>query len=307
MTYKEFSDRDYPALQSDLLYEKGSDLQKTFLDAARDDGTFIQWIEDRVKLGDEGDVFELWADRLSEDQYKRLPKADEKELFEKWKNLTPAQASHGTFWGYVTLEHIKHGRIEATDLATSKGDSPRGKKRIEQVLSSRQKEPEVPIDKTVRAILRRLSGLFERGARSVYSDCPFARAWWRGYTAHQVHTETGADLDRVVKVLTVSPDYWERLIVLIVSRNSVLGDNKIRTALIWELSERISDENNANLFSSSALKTVSRQIGRRAALRELGVFDVGEIKEEIMKPIVSRVLETERKIKDQKAKDKADA
>ena len=291
MTYKEFSDSDYPTLQSDLLYEKGSDLQKELLEATKGNKSFIQWIEDRVELGDEGDVFELWADRLSEDQYKRLPKADEKELFEKWKNLTPAQASHETFWGYVTLEHIRHGIIEATHLATSKGDSPRGRKRIEQVLSSSQKEPEVPIDKTVRAILRRLSGLFERGSRSVYTDCPFARAWWRGYISHQVHTQTGADLDRVVKVLTVSPDYWERLIVLIVSRNSVLGDNKIRTALIWELSERINDENNANLFSSSALKTVSRQIGRRAALRELGVFEVGEIKEDIMKPIISRVLE----------------
>ena len=288
MTYKEFSDHDYPALQSDLLYEKGSDLQKELLEATKGNESFVQWIEDRVELGSEGDVFELWADRLSEDQYKRLPKADEKELYEKWKNLTPAQASHGTFWGYLTLEHIKHGKIEATHLATSKGASPRGEKRIEQVLSSNQ---EVPIDKTVRAILRRLSGLFERGARSVYADCPFARAWWRGYTAHQVHTETGADLDRVVKVLTVSPDYWERLVLLIVSRNSVLGDNKIRTALIWELSERISDGNNTNLFSSSALKTVSRQIGRRAALRELGVFEVGEIKEEIMKPIISRVLE----------------
>ena len=286
MAYKEFSDSDYPAFQSDLLYEKGSILQKNFLDAARDDNAFVQWIEDSVELWNKGDKFELWADRLSEAQYKELPKADEKELFEKWKNLTPAQAGHETFWGYVTLEHIKRGIIKAAHLAASKGGSPSGLERIDQVLSSGQ---EVLIDRTVRAILRRLSGLLERGARSVYVDCPFARAWWRGYIAHQVHKDTGADLDRVVEVLTVSPDYWERLIVLIVSRNSVLGDNKIRTALIWALSERINDRSNVNLFSSSALKTVSRQIGRRAALRELGVFEVDELKEQIMKPILSNV------------------
>ena len=289
MTYKEFSDRDYPALQVDLLYEDGSDLQKTFLDVARDDKTFVQWIEDRVGLGNEGDAFDLWSDRLSEAQYEELPKADEKELFEKWRNLTPAQASHGTFWGYVTLGHIKHGIIKATHLATSKGGSPSGLERIDQVLNSDQ---EKLIDLTVRAILLRLSGLRrERGARSVYADCPFARAWWRGYTAHQVHKDTGADLDRVVKVLTVSKDYWEKLTDLIVSRNSVLGDNKIRTALIWALSEQIENRSNIDLFSGPTLKTVSRQIGRRAALRELGVFEVGEIKEDIMKPIISRVLE----------------
>ena len=292
MAYKEFSDSDYPAFQKRLLDKKEIILRETFLDSVRDDQTFIKWVEDRVELADEGDAFELWASHLSEAQYKELPKADEKELFEKWKSLTPAQASHETFWGYVTLGHIERGIIKATHLAASSGISPSGLERIDQALSSGQDEL---IDSAIRTILRRLSGLRARGARSVYVDCPFARAWWRNHIAHQIHKETGADLNRIIEVLTVSQDYWERLIVLIVSRNSVLGDNKIRTALIWALSERINDRSNVNLFSSSALKTVSRQIGRRAALLELGVFEIDELKEQIMKPIISRVLESEQK------------
>ena len=291
MNYKEFNDSNYPTLQDDLLYENGSDLQKSFLNAARDDKTFIQWIEDRVELGGEGEDFELWSDRLSEVQYKELSKADEKGLFKKWKNLTPAQANNETFWGYVTLGHIKQGIIESSYLAANSSLS--GSDRIKQELSAGQDKR---IDKVVRTILRSLSGLMERGNRSVYVDCPFARAWWRNHIALQVHKETGADLNRIIEVLTVSQDYWERLIVLIVSRNSVLGDNKIRTALIWALSERINDRSNVNLFSSSALKTVSRQIGRRAALLELGVFEIDELKEQIMKPIISRVLESDKKI-----------
>ena len=281
MTYSAFRDDDYTGLRKDLLQAKGKNLQVEFLEAARDSKSFIARIERRIRLKDEGDPFDLWADSLSESEYKEPPKTVEKELFENWQNLTPAQASEETFWGHVTLEHIKKGIIEAPYLAANGGNLPGGLERIDKALKEKQ---EKTIDSIVRTILRRLGGLPEaRGSKSVYVNCPFARAWWRGYVTEEICRETDADYDKVVDTLRASQEYWERLIVLIVSRNSVLGDSNVRTALIWALSELVEgkdeDKNKKQLFQVEALKKISRKIGIRSSWQELGVFSVEDLKQ----------------------------
>ena len=281
MTYLAFRDDDYTSLRRGLLQAKGKKLQVEFLEAARDSKSFIAHIERCIGLKDEGEPFDLWADLLSESEYKEPPKTVERELFEKWKNLTPAQASEETFWGYVTLEHIKKGIIEAPYLAANGGNLPGGLERIDKALKEKQEQT---IDSIVRTILRRLGGLPEaRGSKSVYVNCPFARAWWRGYIAEEICRETNADYDKVVRTLTVTSTYWEELMVLIVSRNSVLGDSNVRTALIWALSELVEgkdeDKNKKQLFQVEALKKISRKIGIRSSWQELGVFSVKDLKQ----------------------------
>ena len=278
MAYLELVDDEYTTLRKDLLRDKGSSLQKEFLQVARDSETFVSWIEGCVGVEDKSvDIpFDLWSDILSESEYKDPPKTVEKDLFEKWLDLTPAQASQETFWGHVTMEHIKKGVIEAPYLAANGGNLPGGLERIDKTLADGQ---EKAIDSTVRTILRRLSGLPEaRGSKSVYVNCPFARAWWRGYVANQVCDATDADYGKVINTLRKSQEYWERLIVLIVSRNSVLGDTNVRTALIWALSELVGDSDNAELFKAKTLSQISRKIGIRSAWQELGVFSIGELK-----------------------------
>ena len=291
MNYLEFDGGDYTQLRKELLEHKGSELQKGLLEATKDRESFIQWIEKRVDLEDEGKKFDLWSDKLSEAEYKRAPGSVEKQLFKTWKGLTPAQASRETFWGYVTIGHIKQGIIESSYLAANNNPSLSGLGRIDQALKSNQ---EKPIDDVVRTILRNLGGLpGPRGSRSVYVDCPFARAWWRTYFAYQferqICDETGTtDFNKIFATLrgtSKAKNYWETLIDLIVSQYSQLGDTKVISALIWALSER-------KEVDPTTLGRISKQIGTQLALRELGVFTVGELKEQVMEPTILRVLES---------------
>ena len=277
MAYLEFIDSEYTQLRKNLLKVKGNQLQRDFLQAARSSDTFAPWIKKRVRVEDEAkdQLFDLWSDPLSEAEYKDPPQLVERELFKKWASLTPAQASQETFWGYVTLEHIKQGIIQAPYLAANRNALSGGLERIDKALVDDQ---EKDIDSVVRTIVRRLSGLPERGSRSVYVDCPFARAWWRCYVAREVCDATCAEFDKVTKTLTRSQTYWEELIVLIISRNSVLGDTNVRTALIWALSELVEDESKEELFKRKTLNKISRQIGIRSAWQELGVFSVNDLK-----------------------------
>ena len=286
MTYSAFRDSDYTALQKDLLRNKGGSLQREFLKAARDNASFAAWLEKRVHLEDREQSFDLWADSLSEGEYKEPPQSIEKKLFEKWQSLTPAQASEGTFWGHVTLEHVKRGIIQAPYLAANGGNLSGGLERIDKVLKEDKKKE---IDETVRAILRRLSGLYERGRRTVYVDCPFARAWWRSYIAKEICKETGADYGKVIDVLKTSKSYWEELISLIVSRNSVLGDSKVRTALIWALSELEKNKYDKQIFQDKkGIKKISRQIGIRSAWQELAIFSVEDLKQIMERQFLSQ-------------------
>ena len=175
----------------------------------------------------------------------------------------------------MSLRHVEENKIKPFYLAANGGASTGGLERIDRALKE-----EKEIDSIVRTTLRRMSGLPEaRGNRSVYVNCPFARAWWRRYLAGEVHEISGAELANLLKVLTVSQSYWEGLINLVVSRNSVLGDAKVRAALIWALSDFINDEDKTHLFHEKVLRRIQRLIGIRSAWQELGVFSVREIKE----------------------------
>ena len=278
MAYLELIDGKYTRLRKELLKSKGSPLQKEFLQVARESKTFISWIEELVGVEDKSiDVpfDQLWTEPLSDHEFKEPTVIVEENLYKKWSDLTPSQASRETFWGHVTLMHVEEGIIKASYLAANGGSLPGGLERIDKVLDDDQ---ETAIDSTVRTILRRLSGLPERGSRSVYANCPFARAWWRGYVADQVCDATKADHKKVVKTLRKSQEYWERLIVLIVSQNSVLGDTNVRTALIWALSELVDNDKNTDLFKVGTLSEISRKIGIRSAWQELGVFSIDELK-----------------------------
>lgn len=302
MIYPALHDGRYTDLRKNLLHEKGGDSQREFLEATRTSESFVSFMDERVGLEEEAtplaqnaagfqednDSFEMLSVPLTEKEFKDMPKPREKELFEKWWNLTPVQASEENFWGHLTLEHIRVGIIQSPYLAANGGDLPGGLDRIDKALTGKDRRA---IDSAVRTILRRLGGLPEaRGARSVYSNCPFARAWWRGYVVHQVCESTDANPNKVVKTLRASQEYWEQLISLVISRNSVLGDTKVRTALIWALSELKGEKGKEALFLVKTLKQISRQIGVRLAWQELAVFDVEELKDIMEREFLPRFV-----------------
>lgn len=277
MAYQEFEDSSYTALRKSLLSVKGSERQREFLDVLRSSERSTEWIRKTVEIVPGGEL-PLLEDSLTESEFKEPPKSTELQIFESWKSISPASACRVTFWGFMTLRHIEEGRIESSFLAANGGALPSGLERIDRVL---KEGSEKEIDRTVRAALRRLSGLPERGNRSVYVNCPLARSWWRRYLANEVdeYTENNAVARDVLKVLGNSQQYWEELINLVVSRNSVLGDMKVRAALIWALSECVNTEEKKHLFKTVTLTKVHRLIGLRSAWQELGVFSVKELKE----------------------------
>lgn len=288
--YQEFEPASYTKLRKDLLQTKGSHMQRDFLQQARSGEQFSKWIRDRVQVSD-GEVLPLLEERMSENQFKDPPKDTEEQISNFWKHLSPADASRVAFWGFVTLRHIEEGRIEPYFLAANGGNLPGGLERIDVALSNGGDEKR--IDDSVRTILRRMGGLPEaRGNRSVYVNCPFARAWWRGNMAEEVCENTKISKEKIVKVLRVSQEYWEELITLVVSQNSILGDMKIRTALIAVLSEVVDggSGDNKKVLQAKTLKKIRYLIGVRSAWQELGVFTVEEIQRIIREEIIPNVL-----------------
>lgn len=277
MTYRELEEAAYSGLRSRLIKSKGSSLQKEFLNVLKNSDRFIEWLESQVGVVAKGKDFDLVADQLTEHEFKEPPAKVEHELFKKWHAITPAQACRSTFWGYITLRHIKESKIESFFLAANGGNLPGGEERIDAALKEGKSES---IDAIVRTALRRFSGLPEaRGNRTVSVDCPFGRAWWRCHIAEKVCGITKAEADQVIQVLRMSQAYWEGLVSSVVSRNSVFGDEKIRAALIWSLSERVKKEKKKSaLFSSKTLDNIIKRIGVRLAWQELAVFEPNELK-----------------------------
>lgn len=273
MKYIEFDESNYSNFRKNLIKEKGNDVQKNFLKITRDTPTFINFMKSELGIS-KGSEFPIYEGKLTENEFKELPTEIETCMFQLWKDLTPETACRSSFWAYVTFKHIEAGKIDSCYLATNGGNLSGGKCRIDTVLAEDSK-----IDQVIRTILRYLGGLPEaRGNRSVYSNCSFARAWWRGYISESVCKETNSDPDKINQVLNKDRSYWELLINLTVSNNSVLGDERVRSALISSLADKVGVMDKDTLFNTDNLKSLSRLIGTRQAIQELGILSADQIK-----------------------------
>ncbi len=276
MSFEQFEGSSYTTFCKTLIRRQGSAEQEDFLGSLRSRDMFIAWFSEKVQMI-EGSPLPTLDTPLTENEYKVPPRDTEEQVFAQWPDLKPADACKATFWGIVTFRHIAEDIIKPFYLAANGGNLSGGCERIDRVLKEADAQE---IDKTVRTALRRFSGLREaRGHRSVYVDCPFARAWWRQYLANEVCVNTNANKKKVIAVFRETQTYWEKLIGSIVSQNSRLGDSKVRNALIWVLSEQINDKSKSAIFTGSALTAVINQIGIQSAWQELAVFSVVELKE----------------------------
>lgn len=279
-SWRELDDASYTQLRHDLLREKGSDEQRTFLGSLKTGSAFSSLIRDRVQVtqGDDPPILET---PLTESEFVKPPPSTEQNLFKTWRSVTPAQASRTTFWGNVTLQNIEARKIEPCFLIAS-GNPSGGLGRIHEVL---QAGSEKQIDDAVRRTLRRFSGLQERGYRSVYSDGTFPRAWWRCYLAHEICDHSQApfkDIHQVFYGKSGEKGYWEELINTVVSRNAVIGDSNVRSALVWALSELdandLPDGVPSDVFEIDGIRRMTVAIGIRSAWQELSVFSVPQLK-----------------------------
>ena len=95
----------------------------------------------------------------------------------------------------------------------------------------------------------------------------------------EVCNNTEASEDLVLKIFHLSQTYWEVIVLLLVSRNSVLGDKNARDVLVWSLSEKLELEANNKLKEAKNLAKISQMLGVRAAWQEFGVLEKHELKE----------------------------
>ena len=218
---------------------------------------------------------------MSEAEFGNPPSDTERRLFEMWRGLTPRIACRTEFWGRVTYRHIEEGRIESAFLAANGAGNVSGAQRIDAALKATGDEATLLLDKCVRTVLRRLGGLPEaRGNRSVYVNCPLARAWWRERLVAEVATNEGEGLKREIRAV-VHPDsqqYWEDLVTFVVSRNSVFGSVAVRNILIRTLAKVLEKTPSSPLRTTDELKRVCRSVSSIQASFELSVVPPEDVK-----------------------------
>ena len=281
----ELSDTDYSKFRKELLRVKGSDRQKRFLESVRDTAAFLDHVSSIPTDGTVGPA--LAPERMTESEYKDPPASTEQTLYTSWSALPPAVACRSTFWAKLTIEHIKAGRIQSVYLAANGGNLPGGAERIDFVLDDTTGQGPKRIDDCVRTVLRRLGGLPEvRGNRSVYVDCPFARAWWRERMVNQA-ANGNTQMTAVVRaVIRTNQTYWEKLIDRIVFRNSTFGSENIRNAFLRALALFVQSNPASELTSSPELQRLCRRVATYQGSRELSILSDSEL-DALMGTIVS--------------------
>ena len=274
MNPHQFDDGTYTSFRKSLLKEKGSESQRDFLRAARRSAAFLAFVQDQV-VRIKGDDFPIYGDSLTEHEYKEPPPDTEHTLYATWNEITPAVACRTTFWAEVTFRHIESKRIEASYLAANGGAQAGGRERIERALAGGSDKA---VDACMRTILRRMSGLREaRGNRSPYVDCPFGRAWWRERVAAEIGSGAKVSRERILGILRLSQGYWEEIVSQIVSRNSVVGDGKVRDALVVCLIAQKDSRPDSPIFQGKELRKLIKLLGIRSAWQELGVLGLDDL------------------------------
>ena len=274
--FKELSDTEYATFRRELLRVKGSERQRKFLGIVRDTDAFLDHVS---AIATEGTVdAALATEPMTESEYKDPPPDTEQALYVAWSSLAPAVACRTTFWANLTIEHIRGGRIQSAYLAANGGNLPGGAERIDFALDEEKGQGPKQIDDCVRTVLRRLGGLREvRGNRSIYVDCPFARAWWREYFATQAASGDPQIASGVRAVLRTNQTYWEKLIDRIVFRNSTFGSENIRSAFLRTLARFVQADPTSNLSSSASLQRLCRRATTYQGARELSILNDGEL------------------------------
>ena len=284
--FKELSDSQYTTFRKQLLRTKGGLHQVKFLKAVRDSGTFLDLMS---KIPTEGEISaKLVSHPLTENEYKDPPLCTEEFLYIEWCSLKPSITCRSTFWANLTIEHIHAGLIQSSYLAANGGNLPGGITRIDRALSDKFGSPK-QIDDCVRTVLRRLGGLRDvRGNRSVYVDCPFARAWWREHFADQTAGGDPHILCNVRSVLRTNQTYWEKLIDRIVYRNSTFGSENIRSAFLRVLANFVQINPSTELLSSLGMQRLCRRVTVVQGSRELSILNGSELKE-LMEAVVVEI------------------
>ncbi len=288
----ELHDGDYTTFRKKLLRNKGSKQQQDFIAAARETDSFLNFMSEVKVIG--SSTLPVLSVPLTEHEFKDPPSQIEQEIYALYptSKVSPAMACRSTFWAEVTLSQLRSGYIKSYYLAANGGSLPGGRERIDEALTDATDKQEKTIDSCARTILRRLGGLPERGKRSVYVDCPLARAWWREHFVNQAlqsNLELGSALRTVVRS---SKEYWETFVNRIIIRSPTFGSESVRSAFLRALARQVQNYPETKLLAKD-MQRFSRRAGIHQGSRELGILEEIEL-DELMAVVVGDISLKER-------------
>ena len=296
--YRELRDTDYTNFRRKLLRKKGSRTQVEFLQAVRAGNS--AFLDHMSHLGRDGEVPPpALTGRLTEFEFRTPPADTQQAVYRALEDLSPATACRSAFWAGYTCDAIERDQIQAVYLAANGGNLPGGAARIDRALRAYADDNSEAngddggnkderdqnglgarlVDACVRTALRRMGGIPEaRGKRTVYVDCPFARAWWREWIVEEA-AGRDEDIARLVgNVLRISQTYWEKIVDRIVSRNSTFGSAEVRRAFLLTLALEVESAredvqgSESPLEKSKHLTRVCRRVAAHQGMRELSVL-----------------------------------
>ena len=291
LSYAELDSDKYTFFHKNLLWEKGGAFQIEFLNALSDSKRFVDFVRAEAPTVNGESAALIPGELLTEQSFKEPPKNVERMVYDRLKDVPPRVACRASFWAEVTLRHIEEGAIEDPRWLVANGrQTETGAERIDKALAENdqeqldedaQEQRKRGIDGCVRTALRRMSGLPARGNRSVFSDAPFARAWWRERIVSRILKRGDAVEDRAALLAVVrhNQTYWERLVTMIVSRGAVLGSVNVQDAFINSLAKRFRERDTALRSSTATLINALRRFSAISAARELGALEFAEIGE----------------------------
>ena len=269
----------FTTLRGRLLGDKGSQFQRNFLMAAKTPSDFVEFMDREVPTL-EGRAMDLFEKPITEPSFKEMTIDQEQAVYSLWRDIPPRVACRVSFWAEVTIQHLREGAMqEAYWLAANGGRNESGEERIDRALAESGEAGNKMVDDCVRTILRRMSGLpTARGNRSVFVNCSFGRAWWRERLVARIAKRQGGEgRAALLHVVRASQQYWENLVMMIVSRGSVFGSLVVQDALVNGLAAHIRVDPVSPLRSAAVLTTVLRRFSNIAASRELGILEFKEI------------------------------
>ena len=274
--WKRLDDEKWSKRRAELLRVKGGPEQERFLETVRNGGDFVREMDRMPVTGERSP--DLYPSRLSEAQFKNPPDGTEARMYDLWKCLPPAVASRMSFWTNFTMEHVRSGLIEPSYLASNGVSSQTGAERIDRALSRSDPKSDVRMDDCVRSVLRQLGGLpHVRGNRSVFVDCPFARAWWRERLLRCAERSSGMPKARIGEMLRESKGHWEWFVSAMVSKNPVFGMSVVQNAVAASLTRLLPRSPEDRPPQKEAVRDVCQSMCFFGSSCELGVLEFDEL------------------------------
>ncbi len=285
--WSELDDTAYLKLQRQLTTKKDGELQRAFLEAALDTATFVDFVHQQAPPTSGTPIPLCTGGPWTELTAKDPPLDLEVGMYELWQAIPPRVACRVPFWAQVSLAHIAAGIIDPTWWAGhSKSIRTTGRTAIIQALTKTGTQGDAQVDTCVRNLLRRMSGLpVVRGPYSVFTNCLFARAWWREHLVSNIRNysqqqDKAASRTELRDILRYSQDYWENLVSMTVPRGAVFG-TRVQAVFIDSLARHNRSNPYTPLRKAYFLRKVLQQFSNVAAAREMGVLSFAELSTEV--------------------------